>query len=143
MEFTFFVSSAVVSAIIAAIAGVITANISRKTARDTAQETTSREIEKLERTWDREDIVSSDEEFAEMASIVTRFVAVADGMWCVEAAEKVAAVRSKEIGEIGHILDALYKNILNDDFSGTEQCLTNAIQEKRRIKSEKRLDRGI
>lgn len=90
---------------------IIVAHISRKTAIGTAKETASREMEKLERTWDRDDIVSSDDEFAEMAAVVSKFVCFADGTWELDALSKVAEVRSRESEKLGEILDSLYISI--------------------------------
>lgn len=90
----------------------------------------------MDRVWQREDLVSSDEEFAEMASVVSKFVSFGTGAWSVESIEKVAAIRSKESGEIGTIMDELYKSILSDSYTQADNLLTKAINEKRRIKTQ-------
>ena len=134
MEFQFYISAAAVSAVTAAITSVIVALITRKTTLDAAKEAANQEINKLERTWDREDLVSSDEEFAEMAQAVATYVSVNSPRTHIDAAEKVAAIRSKEYGEMGRILDSLYENICNVDRVSADRELSKAINEKRRIK---------
>lgn len=135
MTFKIFISSAIVSAIITTFGTIIAAKIAQKTARETAQETANQEIKKMERTWEREDLVSSDEEFAEMASIVSKYVSFGTGAWSDEAIAKVAAIRSKEKGELGKIMDDLYKCIMDDMYVNADRLLTKAINEKRRLKS--------
>ena len=134
MTIKIFISAAVVSAVITLIGNIIAAKIAQKTALKTAQETTNQEIKKLERTWEREDVVSSDEEFAEMACAVAKYIhrdIIGHG---VDAAGKVAAIRSKEHGELGNILDALHKSLDDRDLDRAEKELTKAINEKRRLK---------
>ena len=135
MTFKIIISSAIVSAIITTIGSIITAKISQKTAVKTAEETANREIEKMERTWQREDIVSSDEEFAEMASAVASFVHMRNGAFSLDATKAVASIRSKETGELASTLDLLYNSIQADDYQKTELLLSEAITEKRKIKS--------
>lgn len=130
------VSSAVVSALIALLGTVISASIARKSAKETAQEIANKEIEKMKLSWQREDMVSSDEEFAEMASVVAKFCTFANGGWSDEAIEKVGAIRSKESGTLGQILDGLYDSVKYDRYAEADMMLTDAINEKRRIKSQ-------
>lgn len=135
MTFKIFISSAVISAIVAALGNIIAAKIAQKTAKETAQETANKEIEKLERTWEREDLVSSDEEFAEMATKVSAFVYFADGTGGLDALKTIAAIRSKEKGEIACMLDRLYTAVHRDNYQDADDLLTSAINEKRRIKA--------
>ena len=130
------ISSAVISAVITFIGTVISASIARKSAKETAQETANKEIEKMKLTWQREDIVSSDEEFAEMASIVAKFCAFETGAWSDEAIEKVGAIRSKECGALGQIMDDLYDSVKHCKYAEADMHLSLAINEKRRIKSQ-------
>lgn len=130
------VSSAIVSASITFIGTIISANIARKSARETAQEIANKEIEKMKLSWQREDMVSSDEEFAEMAAVVSKFVAYATGSWADEALEKIASIRSKECGMLGQIMDELYASVRDNQFQKADSLLTKAINEKRRIKSQ-------
>lgn len=136
MTIKVFVSAAVVSAIITLIGNIIAAKIAQRTALKTAQETTNQEIKKLERTWEREDIVSSDDEFAEMAAAVAKFVHHNSYEHRDKAVAKVAAVRSKESGCLGEDLDLLYDAIRMNKQLEADQYLTMAINEKRDIKRE-------
>ena len=96
--------------------------------------TINKEIEKLKLTWNREDVISSDEEFAEMASAVSQFVYYNCETNRENAIIKIAAARSKETGELGVFLDDLYKNVQSDNRSEADALLTATIQEKRRIR---------
>ena len=136
MYIKIIVSSAVISALITFIGSIISANIARKSAKETAQEIANKEIEKMKLSWQREDMVSSDEEFAEMASVVAKFCAFATGAWSDEAIEKVGAIRSKESGKLGQIMDELYESVKCDRFAEADLLLTDAINEKRRLKSQ-------
>jgi len=136
MIFKVVVSSAVISAAITFIGTVISASIARKSAKETAHEIANKEIEKMKLSWQREDMVSSDEEFAEMASVVAKFCTFKTGAWTDEAIEKVGAIRSKECGTLGQIMDDLYDSVKNDKFHEADIHLTAAINEKRRIKSQ-------
>lgn len=136
MDLETIFSSVAVSAIISLIGSVIVAFISRKAAIRTAKETANHEMEKLERTWNHDDVVSSDDEFAEMASIVSRFVGMETGAWGIDALSKVAELRSRESGVMGSILDNLYCSIKDDDYPRANELLSKAIEEKRRIKQK-------
>lgn len=134
MTIKIFVSAAVVSAVITLIGNIIAAKIAQRTAIKTAQETTNQEIKKLEKTWEREDLVSSDEEFSAMATAVARYIhrnSIENG---IDAAGKVAGVRSKEHGEMGRILDALHTSIDDRNLERAALKLSQAIDEKRKIK---------
>lgn len=135
MYFKIVVSSAVISAVIAAIGGIITTTITQRSTRKIAQETANQEIQKMERTWEREDVVSSDEEFAKMASLVSKYVLCANGAWDSEAIEAIAAIRSQENGRLGEIMDELYTCVQSDMYRKADKLLSDAIKEKRRIKT--------
>lgn len=138
MTLKIIISSAIVSAVITVLGNIITAKISQKAAIEAAKKTANHEIDKMERIWQREDIVSSDEEFAEMASVVAKFASFANGAFSSDALEKVAAIRSKESGQIGTIMDNLYKSVLSDSYPQADNLLTQAIDEKRRIKNSEK-----
>lgn len=74
MTIKIVISAAIVSTIITVIGSLITAKMARTTAKETAREAADQEIKKLERTWAREDVVSSDEEFAEMAKAIATYI---------------------------------------------------------------------
>lgn len=134
MTIEIVISSAVVAAIITVIGNIIAAKINQRTTVKTAREAASNELEKMQATWNREDMVSSDEEFAEMANAVARYINIATYKYHVDAMGKVAAVRSKETGEIGAMLDDLYNCIRDGNTSAADFALTNAIAQKRNIK---------
>lgn len=133
MTITIVISAAVVSALISLIGNIISAAIAHRTALKTAQETANQEIKQLEKTWEREDIVSSEEEFAAMAAAVAKYIhrnTIDNG---VDAAGKVAGVRSKEHGDLGKILDTLHKSIDDRDPEKAALALSEAIDAKRKI----------
>ena len=134
MDWKTIISSAALSAVITVIGSIIAAHISRKAAVETAKETANHELEKLERTWDHDNIVSSDDEFAEMAAIVSKFVCYESGAWSDDALSKVAEIRSRESDQLGRILDSLYIYIEERNYGDTDKTLTAAINEKRRLK---------
>lgn len=134
MTFEIFVSSAVVSTIFGFVGNIIAAKIAQNTAVKAAQETATQEIKRMERTWEREDLVSSDEEFAAMTAAVARYVHRNTIEHGIDAAGKVAGVRSKEHGEMGRILDALHKSIDDRDQEKAALEMSKAIDEKRKIK---------
>lgn len=100
--------------------------------------TANKEIEKMQLTWEREDIVSSDDEFAEMASAVARFVAYDSLQNQTEAMEKIAAIRAKEIGHTCASLDLLFRAVTTEDQGGADALLTEVINEKRRLKQDRK-----
>ena len=135
MYMRIIISSAVISALISFVGTVYSAHEARKSAMETAQEIANQEVEKMKLSWQREDMVSSDEEFAEMASVVAKFCAFSNGGWSDEAIEKVGAIRSKEFGTLGKIMDNLYFSVKNNMYQEADMHLSDAIDEKRRIKS--------
>lgn len=134
MTFEIVVSSAVAGAVVSLIGSIITAKIAQNAARDTAKETANQEIKKLEKTWEREDIISSEEEFSAMANAVARYIHQNTLNNGVDAAGKVAGVRSKEHGKIGRILDELHKSIDDRDLEKAALNLSEVIDAKRKIK---------
>lgn len=136
MTFKIFISSAIVSAVISVIGGIINTVLTQRNARNIAQDAATQEIKKLERTWEREDLVSSDEEFAAMAAAVAGYVGHSLDSYRRDALKLVASVRSKECGNIGSILDNLYQCLRRNDVQGVDQTLTMAIDEKRSLKNK-------
>ena len=113
------------------LAGVV---ISSLIAWFVSRSTASKEIEKLRLTWEREDVVSSDDEFAEMAAAVARFLRSDSPHNLAAASSRVAAIRSKESGRLGECLDSLYASLTNCERQAIEQALTAVIEEKRKTK---------
>lgn len=97
---------------------------------------TKKEMHRLERTWQHDDVISSDEEFAKMAGLVARYVASKTLDDCYDTCEAVAAIRSKESGELGRALDTLYKAVRMDTCRPSEidSALSCVIEEKRKAK---------
>lgn len=121
----------IICALITAAGVLISAIISYGISRFTA----NKEVEKMQLVWDREDIVSSDDEFAEMASTVAKFVQYPISVHQREAMGRVAAIRSKEQGTLGILLDQLYQNINEGNTRQTDSQLSKVIQQKREAKS--------
>lgn len=134
MTIKIIISSAIVSAVIAAIGGIITTMITQRSTRKIAQETANQELKKMERTWEREDVVSSDEEFAAMASAAAKYIHRGTIQRANEAIGLVASVRAKEYGELGRILDSLHYSLDKRDLESAERELTKAINKKRELK---------
>ena len=109
------------------LSAIISYGISRFTA--------NKEIEKMQLIWNREDIVSSDDEFAEMAGKVARFVQSPSSVHQRDAMELVAAVRSKELGTIAPLLDELYQSINDGNTQHTDSQLSKVIKQKRETKN--------
>lgn len=117
------------------LAGVIASSvISWFISRNTA----TNEMKKMKLTWQHEDVVSSDDEFADMAAMVSRCVKFKKGPESEDAAAKVAALRSKESGNLAISLDNLYSCITAQYPVGTkiDAALTEVINEKRKAKGE-------
>lgn len=99
-----------------------------------SRSTANKEIEKMKLTWEREDVVSSDDEFAEMAGTVAKFVSNSSGQAKRSAMEQVAAIRSKETGELGRLLDELYLDLQSGYPSNADIKLSQVIDKKREAK---------
>ena len=85
--------------------------------------------------WERDDVVSSDDEFADMSSAVAAY---AQDHWPDKqgiAMSKVAALRSKESGELGRQLDELYTVVEHGSSKEINLSLTKVIEQKREAKS--------
>lgn len=82
-------------------------------------------------SWEREDLVSSDDEFAEMASAVASFVQCCTGNRQKEALMKIAALRSKEVSDIAELLDALYTDVKAGSSLDIDNSLTKVLNKKR------------
>lgn len=122
----------VICALVATSGVVISAFISWLVSRASA----NKEIEKLMLTWEREDIVSSDDEFADMSSSVAKYIVNLYSSERADAMGKVAAIRSKESGSISEKLDNLYSALKRCDVSEIDQSLNDIIDEKRNSKGK-------
>lgn len=125
-------SAEIICALIAIAGTAVSAGVSWFVSRSTA----NKEIEKMQLAWEREDVISSDDEFAEMAAGVAEFVQSYSALHQRNAIAKVAAIRSKETGELGKLLDKLYDAIKSCDYIRTDIILSAVINEKRNAKSK-------
>lgn len=116
------------AALFTALATILSAIIARYVARETA----AKEIEKMKMQWEREDVVSSEEEFAEMASAVSVYMRSFEPK--TKAISAVAALRTKERGELAVLLDKLYIDLTTEGtpFPKIELDLSKVIEEKRK-----------
>lgn len=101
-----------------------------------SRSTANKEIEKMKLTWEREDVISSDDEFADMASAVATYVQNGWSDTQRTAMSKIAAIRSKEIGSLASKLDQLYTAVSRDNAKSADSLLTEVINEKRQAKSK-------
>lgn len=119
----------IICAIISA-GGVVAASvISWLVSRSTA----SKEIRKTRITWAHEKRVARDEDFAKMVSAVSVYANsrnIGDGYIALEA---VSRLRATETGALARKLDALHAEIENNQFSDLEKCLSEVIEQKRKI----------
>lgn len=120
----------VVCALIATVGAITSAVISWFVSRYSA----NKEVEKMKLLWKREDVISSDEEFAEMSSAVARCLQSSSKRHRIDAMAKVAAIRSKELGEMAARLDSLYNALNSDSDLNINEELTKVIDEKRNAK---------
>ena len=93
----------------------------------------------MQLSWIREDIVSSDDDFAEMASLVAQYVVTGAPSYRTSAIAKTAAIRSKESGEIADKLDKLYSALGKSDVTKLN-ALDHVIEEKRKAKGKNETD---
>lgn len=124
----------IICSIVSVFGAVISAFISWIVSRSTA----NKEIKKLKLMWKREDVLTSDEDFSDMAATVARCTAaISDGYEfdISEVAAKVAAVRSRESGTLANLLDSLYGAVLIKNTCRMYEMLTKVIEEKRHQKS--------
>ena len=108
------------------ISSVISYAISRSTA--------NKEIVKLQLTWQREDVVSSDEEFSAMAAAVAKHLHNPTGASKSAAMQQVTSIRTKENGTLGEMLDKLYADIYHDLIGNIDPQLSKVINQKREAK---------
>lgn len=137
MSFKIFISSAIVSAIVTVIGSIITTVIAQRSAKAVAQETANQEIKKLERTWEREDAISSDDEFSAMVKAASAFIHSNNFATKRSALEEIAVIRAKEAGELAKIADDLYSSVRADKKDDAERILDCAIRKRRELRTPK------
>lgn len=101
-----------------------------------SRSTANKEIEKLQLSWEREDIISSDDEFADMTGAVAKYVSHNTSSNQRDAIERVASVRSKEAGTLGRLLDELYIDVKSSNIHNADIHLSQVIDQKREAKSK-------
>ena len=101
-----------------------------------SRSTANKEIEKLQLSWEREDIISSDDEFADMTGAVAKYVSHNTSSNQRDAIERVASVRSKETGTLGRLLDELYIDVKSNNINDADIHLSQVIDQKREAKSK-------
>lgn len=124
-------SSVVICTIITTIGVIVSALVSLFVARSTA----ANEIKKMQLSWEREDAVSSDDEFAAMVSASVKYANTEDDELLIDTLQRVASLRAKAIGEIAKIYDLLYFTVQRSDYTGIDKVLTELLNKKREIKS--------
>lgn len=110
--------------------------ISTLVSKSVSKNTTAKEIEKMKLSWDREDLVSSEEDFSKMASSVGKYVSTLHTALKRDALGEIASVRAKENGDLALALDRLYIAVSEGNVHDVNKCLTNVINEKRKLKTK-------
>lgn len=113
------------------VSGLLAWGVSNSTARH--------QIKQMKLTWARDDVVSSDDEFADMASEVAKYVTLLHNEnWVLadSSRAKVSALRAKESGSLALSLDALYGALLNDGPEAIDAALSEVIEQKRKAKRQ-------
>ena len=121
----------IVCVVISTIGVVVSSLVSWFVARLSA----NKELEKLRLSWAREDVISSDDEFAEMASAAASYISRWHSSQRQAALERIASIRSKEQGTLAVKLDHLYTAVLNEDCTRCNALLSEVIEEKRKAKA--------
>lgn len=105
-----------------------------------SKSSTEKELKKMRMEWKRQDIVSSDEDFSDMAVAVSRFIQIQDGTTHRKAIESVMKIRAKESGSIAESLDSLYLAIgkrgygYNPNLEQIDSLLSEILKQKRNSK---------
>ena len=97
----------------------------------------SKEIERLKLSWEREDVVTSDDDFADLAAQVALFSSsYLDGYEpdTRQVRSKIAAVMSRESGSLAESLDSLYSAVQTKNPKLIDSELAHVIEEKRKRK---------
>ena len=131
-------SSWLISSIISFVGVLISAAASVFAARLVSK----REFKKLLLTWQREDLVSFDAAFSDMASAVSAY-AVRGGLeqrW--DAVPKIAALSCRASGPLAESLDALSRAACGSDLSAVRSALDHAMRCYRDHKQTGNHDQG-
>jgi len=116
-----------ISTLISALGVILSAGVSLLVARSTA----ANEIKKMQLSWEREDTVTSDDEFTAMVSAAVKYANTEDDRYMIGTLQKVASLRAKAIGEIAKTYDLLYLAVQRGDYTGIDKILTELLNQKR------------
>lgn len=126
----------IVCALIAVTGTLVSAVISFWVSKFSAE----KEIQKMKLEWKRQDIVSSDEDFSDMAVAVSRFIQMQTSKTHTDAVAAVTKIRAKESGTIADSLDSLYSAIgmrgycYNPNREEIDSLLSEVLKQKRNAK---------
>lgn len=140
LDFLQGLDNTVLCALISVFGTVISALIAWLVSRTAA----NKELKKMRLEWEREDIVTSDDDFAEMAAAVAYCMHNHHHTALAEAIGKVNSVRAREKGVLAEALDRLHNELRNTgctnhiNLQKIDACLTEVIQEKRKAQSGKK-----
>ena len=90
--------------------------------------------------WKRQDIVSSDDDFSDMAIAVSAFIQMQTLRTHTQAVAAIMKIRAKESGDIAKSLDALYEAVgrrgygYNPDLNRIDNLLSEILEQKRNSK---------
>lgn len=143
IEFLKGLDSATISAVLSSVISVIGAIISALIAWLVAKSSADKEIQKMKLSWKREDIISSEKEFSEMAEVVGRCMLNKSKTTLSDASGKVNSIRAKEQGELAEALDKLHQSLISESLAGpdTEKintCLYEVMKKKRDMQESKK-----
>lgn len=124
-------ASVTISTLISVLGSIITAIISRGSAKKAAKEAADQEIERLQRSWEREDSVSFDSEFSEMIRKAILF-ALKTSIGQPDTLAAIGAIRAKEHGELALALDELYRAVKTYSHEEADKCIDKIIELKRK-----------
>ena len=116
-----------ISTLISALGVILSAGVSLLVARSAA----ANEIKKMQLSWEREDTVTSDDEFTAMVSAAVKYANTEDDDLMIDTLQKVASLRAKAIGEIAKTYDVLYLAVQRSNYTGIDKVLTELLNQKR------------
>ena len=105
------VSPEVACTLITIAGSVITVLISNRNAKIQARSTASDEVEKMTRTWQREDKLSSEEEFKAVCETIAAYLHDGTSDSQGEALVNIAGMRATTNGQLAEVLDGIYETI--------------------------------
>lgn len=131
MNFEFLTTPAAITAICSLISAVVSALISKLT----AESVSNKEIRKMKLSWVREDMVSTDDDFAEMIKAITTFLYYRDDRSQLDALQSISVVRAKENGALAPLVDDVYHCVQVNQYDAAEKLTSELISIKRIIKN--------